>query len=141
MTPTRFVIIACDRLSERFCYLTQMEYENGNHVDYVNIYACGADRKENVATFITDLIKDGCNEAIREQIQGFLNHFPDYCVENIEENFKIAIIREIAKIRKDSWKYADTLMDTWRYLLLPTGDKIHINLALLADLPYTLSKP
>ncbi len=132
MTPTRFVIIACGRLSERFCYLTQIEYKNGNHVDYVGIYACGADRKENVAPFITDLMKDEYDEEIHEQIQEFLNTFHDYCIENIEEDFKTEITRQIAKIKEDSQNYPvelmDDLIDTSRYLLLPTGDKIDLDI-------------
>ena len=141
MKSTFIIIIACKELSKNLCYLKQMEYVNGSYVDYINLYACGANNKEEIAPFLTSLMKryEYTNEA-QEKIQKILNFLPKCCEINIIEDLKLSTIRQMPQIRQDSWKYAVNLMDDNRYLILPpeVSNEIDLICQILATSPAQL---
>jgi hypothetical protein len=124
MKSNIIVIIACAKLCKDLQQLRQLYYDNGKKVDYVDFYLCGAANKDDVAAFIKNLLnKDEFSEAQKDKFRKVLNLVKDNIAEPIDEDFKLFIARNMHQLEFNSWKCMTELMDSDRYLVLPTVQK------------------
>lgn len=123
MKSSIIVIIACDKLCSDFCHLKQIEYAHGKKIDYVDLYACGAENRESIAAFIDTLLdKYEYTPAHKENIKNFLKFLRNAEIPPISEDFIISIARQMHQIKLDSWKYMTSLMSNNRYLVLSAAE-------------------
>lgn len=132
MKFTSWVIIACPELSDEFKFLGDLTGRNGNDVEDVDVYACGTENADSIASFMESLINkwEAENEKKDEEMSKNIEWHKKFleAVKNdvyqhqMPKNLKLGIIEQVRRSFSESWKYIPKLNEDERYLYLSTVD-------------------